>query len=309
MLPAGITLSEDGRYEITAADFNFEECLFYLSRNANEVLHEADREQAIIRKAVRDTDGSLVLLQLEKGKNGRPVLSFPIEEPEVPARQAALGTAVEWLDLSTDLQPFYRMAAQDPILGQVVPSYQGLRIVGVPDLFEALCWAIMGQQVSLHVAYLVKKKFVETFGEAVCFQNKSYWVFPSAAAIAELSKEQLTEVKLTQRKAEYILGVAKLMAEGGLTKSALQQQPDLASMEKQLTAIRGIGSWTANYAIMRCLRHPDAFPLADVGLHNALKHVLRLDRKPALSEIEEWAARWSGWKAYATFYLWRTITT
>lgn len=81
----------------------------------------------------------------------------------------------------------------------------------------------------------------------------------------------------------------------------------LGEMEKRLTAIRGIGKWSANYVIMRCLRHPDAFPLADVGLHNALKKVLNRPEKPSLDEIERWAEHWSGWRAYATFYLWRTL--
>ena len=58
---------------------------------------------------------------------------------------------------------------------------------------------------------------------------------------------------------------------------------------------------------MRCLRHPDAFPLADVGLHNALKKVLNRTEKPSMAEIEDWAKNWSGWRAYATFYLWRTL--
>ena len=78
-------------------------------------------------------------------------------------------------------------------------------------------------------------------------------------------------------------------------------------MEQALIRIRGIGPWTANYVLMRCLQMPMAFPIADVGLHLALKQALGWDRKPTIPEIRELAAGWSGWEAYATFYLWRLL--
>ncbi|WP_413229458.1 hypothetical protein [Heyndrickxia sporothermodurans] len=59
--------------------------------------------------------------------------------------------------------------------------------------------------------------------------------------------------------------------------------------------------------MMKCLNHPSAFPIADVGLHNALKVQLQLERKPTIEEINEFAANWEGWQAYATFYLWRSL--
>jgi DNA-3-methyladenine glycosylase II len=136
--------------------------------------------------------------------------------------------------------------------------------------------------------------------------NEEYWVFPTAQKLASLEVEELRKLSFTQRKAEYIIGVAELIATGQIDKEQLQVM-SLGEMETRLTAIRGIGKWSANYVIMRCLRHPDAFPLADVGLHNALKKVLNRSEKPSLDEIEQWAENWSGWRAYATFYLWRTL--
>ena len=81
----------------------------------------------------------------------------------------------------------------------------------------------------------------------------------------------------------------------------------LKGAEKRLTAMRGIGPWTANYAIMRCLRLPDAFPIDDVGLHNAIKLQLGMERKPTKAELLELSRGWSGWEAYATFYLWKLL--
>ena len=78
-------------------------------------------------------------------------------------------------------------------------------------------------------------------------------------------------------------------------------------MKNRLISIRGVGDWTADYTIMKCFDINDAFPIADVGIHNALKGILGLDKKPTIEEIEKLSVNWSGWEAYATFYLWRSL--
>ncbi len=289
------------------ADFRYDEVLLYLNRNAQEPLHAVDAERRTVTKAFRGQRGPL-LVRIAMAADGELDVAFPLAEPDETERAAAAHYIAEWLDLGRDLAPFYRLAENDPILRKVVPRYRGMRIVGVGDLFEALAWAIAGQQISLHVAYGLKKRLVEAYGDPVAFEGRDYWLFPEAARIAGLAEEELQALKFTRSKAAYLLGVAKLMDAGELSKSSLLAEGDLAAMERRLTAIRGVGKWTANYAVMRCLRHPDAFPLADVGLHNALKLVLGLDSKPSLAEIERWAESWAGWRAYATFYLWRALT-
>ena len=91
------------------------------------------------------------------------------------------------------------------------------------------------------------------------------------------------------------------MTDGKLTKELLLEAGSLKKAEKQLVGIRGIGPWTANYVLMRCLRMPAAFPIDDVGLHNAIKHLLGLEAKPTKKEILELSAGWANWESYATF--------
>lgn len=290
---------------IHTPDFHFDEYYSYLNRNQNEVLHELDYDKKTITKAIHLT-GESFLIQI-KAEKEHLVVSFPMSIPAKKTRLAAADYIIDWFDLEKNLEPFYKMAAKDMVLWNVVQKHKGLRIIGVPDLFEALCWTIIGQQISLHVAYLLKKRFVEKFGETIVWNSKTYWIFPEAEKISTLSKEAIISLKLTQKKAEYILGAAALIQSGQLSKELLLSAKTLAAMEKQLVSIRGIGSWSANYILMRCLRQADAFPLADVGLHNALKHVLGREEKPSIREIERLANNWHGWKAYATFYLWRSI--
>jgi DNA-3-methyladenine glycosylase II len=286
-------------------DVNGDDMLSYLARNQKEVLHRVNLENKSVMKAIRIHNEVVLinLLILDK----ELILSFPqLTRPSREVSKAVTDFVDEWFDLSRDLQPFYDLAYRDEILKEVVLPYKGLRIIAVEELFEALSWSIMGQQISLHVAYGLKQKLVTTYGESIVHNNMEYWLFPTAQQIASLKVDELRKLSFTQRKAEYIIGVAELIATGQLNKEQLLKM-SLEEMETRLTAIRGIGKWSANYVIMRCLRHPDAFPLADVGLHNALKKVLNRTEKPSLAEIEDLAKNWSGWRAYATFYLWRTL--
>lgn len=95
----------------------------------------------------------------------------------------------------------------------------------IPDLFEALTWAIMGQQINLTFAYKLKQRFVEHFGECLTFEGNTFWLYPTYERIATLSVEELITLQFTVRKAEYVIGVAKAMTNGELTKEMLLQEP------------------------------------------------------------------------------------
>ncbi|MFD1032614.1 DNA-3-methyladenine glycosylase family protein [Metaplanococcus flavidus] len=285
------------------ADFNFEECLIFLNRSLQENLHRIKNGR--IRKLINHQE-ELVLFEITHS-NRQLHLEFLNGVPSEEGQRAAADYVWEWFDLKKDLTPFYDMAAQDPILQPIVKEYWGLRILGMPDLFEALAWAIMGQQINLTFAYSLKKRLVENFGASLVHEEEVYWTFPSFEAIAALEMNDLTQLQFSGRKAEYLIGVAGEMAKGSLLKENFMNRRDTETIEKELVAFRGIGPWSANYVMMKCLAIPSAFPIADVGLHNALKKQLDLEKKPSIAEIEHHAENWKGWEAYATFYLWRSL--
>lgn len=213
----------------------------------------------------------------------------------------------EWFDLDNDLTSFYSLSREDAVLNQVVNRLYGLRNMGIPDLFEALCWGIIGQQINLAFAYTLKRRFVETFGTRIGSGDINCWLFPTPQAIASLSVADIAALQMTSKKSEYLIGVAKLIADGKLSKEMLLAADDFKNAERILVAIRGIGPWTANYVLMRCLRYASAFPIDDVGLHNAIKSVLEMPQKPTVAQIRELSSGWKNWESYATFYLWRVL--
>ncbi|WP_099479683.1 DNA-3-methyladenine glycosylase family protein [Paenibacillus ihbetae] len=303
---------EDHQHELklfAPKEFSFKENLKYLQRSPNECLFHV-RNDRIYRALPLSHGEDIVVIEVREAPHEQAVIvrflgDFLPVEPCLRADAAAY--VRDWFDMNTDLVPFYEMASADPLLRDAVQTFYGLRNMGIPDLFEALCWGILGQQINLTYAYTLKRRFVEAFGRRIPCEGESYWIFPRPEDIAALSVHDLSGLRMTVKKCEYVLNVAKLMADGALTKEKLLEAGSLKQAENMLIAIRGIGPWTANYVLMRCLRMPDAFPIDDVGLHNAIKHVMGMEKKPTKEEIRKLSARWVNWESYATFYLWRFL--
>lgn len=297
---------DGGRYVTLEllSPFSFRETLLFLNRNDNEVLHVIKGQS--VEKAVC-LSGTERLLQVTQPDHAHLKVTFPLETPPAEARAAAARYVWDWLDLGTDLVPFYELAAHDPVLGPLTADYNGLRMIGIPDLFEALVWAVIGQQIHLHFAYTLKRRFVEHFGTVLHDGETSHYLFPRPDVVASLKPGDLLPLQFSARKAEYVIGIAGLAADGSLSKESLAAAGGFEAMRKELTSIRGVGAWTADYAIMKSMKHSRAFPVADVGLHNALKNRLGLAAKPTVPEIVAMAENWAGWEAYAVFYLWRSL--
>lgn len=283
-------------------DFRFEESLKLLGRSPLEVTHHA--RDGRVRKWLPLSRPLLV--QVSAVETGLQLTALS-DRGDAEQLEEAARYVDQWFGLQVNIDEFYQLADGDDLLRSLAKDYRGLRIVQIPELFEALVWAIMGQQINLTFAYTLKKRFVERYGEGLVYQDEIYWQFPKPEDLVDVSVEELQELQLTRRKAEYILGVAKLMASGELEKSQLERRSD-QSLREKLLAIRGIGPWTADYVSMRCFGRTSAFPIGDAGLHQAIRKHLTLDRKPTIEELELLSARWNGWQAYATYYLWRSLS-
>ena len=291
---------------VVPKEFSFQENLRYLSRSKNECMFHIENNKIYKVIPVQNINP---LVEIGFNADSNIQIRFLGESyvSEKWAHDAVSNYVKEWFDLTTDLAPFYKLAKHDPLLQKPIKEFYGLRTLGIPDLFEALCWGILGQQINLTYAYTLKRRLVENFGDYVDWNGRKHWIFPSPEVIANLDVEDLATLKMTTRKCEYLIDVAQLITESKLSKESLLQIQDVKQAEKQLTSIRGIGPWTAHYVLMRCLRFPSAFPIDDVGLHNAIKFITGSEKKPTKNEIKEFASNWTNWESYATFYLWRVL--
>ncbi|MFD2728904.1 DNA-3-methyladenine glycosylase 2 [Enterococcus camelliae] len=286
--------------------FSWTAILGYLSREENEVMYRVTNDT--IRRAF-EVESDIYLCDItycsEQGAIEIDLLNQPGWTEE--SQQFIERFVNDWFDLGTDLSPFYQMASADPLLNELVIKFTELRLVGMPDFYEAITWGILGQQINLGYAYTLKRRFTEKYGRSVQYEGEVYWVYPQPERVASEPSEALLDLRLTVKKAEYLVDISKRIAKGQLSKTALSQFDSTKSAEKAMTKIRGIGPWTAHYVLMRCLRKGDAFPVADVGLLNGIKKLQQLDEKPNRHQMEQFRHQWGTWCSYATFYIWRIL--
>ncbi len=283
-------------------EFSYELALAFLKRSPRELLHKVVDDR--IEKALRIHD-AIIIFSIHYDEQDL-IVDFLNTNVTVAQATEVVKYIREWLDLDTDLKPFYAMCQKDKLLKGLVESFYGYRIVGQPDLFESIVWAVLGQQINLPFAYTLKQRFVEQFGDEITSKEETYYLFPTPATVAELTPEQLLPLQFSRQKAAYTINIAQAFAKGLVSKDKLVHLP-LKEAKELLMQIKGIGNWTANYALMKTFRHADAFPLEDAGIHNAIKNLKKLNRKPTLEEVKKIFKKYKGWEAYATLYLWKSL--
>ncbi|MGN6420939.1 MAG: DNA-3-methyladenine glycosylase family protein [Pseudobacter sp.] len=283
--------------------FSFNECLWFLDRGYDDCLFRIS-EGAVIK--LISLDEQPVLFRITDAGNTLAVhlLHGEVKAPQLPLLRAYI---MEWFDMDKDLTPFYDLLRKEKKLQYMQKDFEGLRLISIADLFEALCWSIIGQQINLAFAYKLKRRLVETYGTALQFNDHTYHLFHSPANIAAITVEDLKPMQFSQSKAKYLIGIAQAFAENRLNLQMIQALPDFLSKQQALIAHKGIGIWTANYVLMKTLRVPGAIPFGDVGLLKALEtHNIIKERKET-EKIERFFKKFKGWETYLVFYLWRSL--
>ena len=205
------------------------------------------------------------------------------------------------LALRIDPAPFTAFVRDDPLFGPLVVRTPGLRIVQSATVFEALTWAIIGQQINLPFAISLRRTFIEQAGRA---HSSGLWCYPEAADVARLDLEALTSRKFSRAKAETLLRVARMVADGELH---LMQDDDPARAAPLLLAIKGIGPWTVNYTLLRGYCYADCSLEGDVAIRSALGKLLGETVKPDQARTQAWLAQYQPHRTMAAAYLWASL--
>lgn len=162
---------------------------------------------------------------------------------------------------------FAELLRADPIIAELDERYRGLRTILQFDLLAALVRNISAQQVNLRWAVTTRRRLAETFGERHTVGQHFVYSL-NAERLAAASVEEIRALQFTTRKAEYIIGVARAIAEGKLNLATLAQLSD-EEIIAQLTALRGIGRWTAEWILARSLGRP-VVVAGDLGVRKAV---------------------------------------
>jgi AraC family transcriptional regulator, regulatory protein of adaptative response / DNA-3-methyladenine glycosylase II len=178
---------------------------------------------------------------------------------------------------------------------------EGLRVLLTLEPFEALVWAILGQQVNLTFAYALRRDLIRLVGRPT---PEGLIAHPDAASIAALKVADLQALRFSRRKAEYLLHAAREVSAGGLR---LEDRTTATGAARDLLALRGCGPWTAQYVLMRGFGFRDCVPVGDAGLTLALQRWFRLDARPDGPETLRLMAPFAGHRSLATFHLWSSL--
>jgi DNA-3-methyladenine glycosylase II len=193
-----------------------------------------------------------------------------------------------YLGAPFDLDAFYAFATTEPVLAQLAEGLRGFRPPLAPDPFETLVTSITAQQISLHAALAVRNRLIEAFGQP--FEHA--YSFPAKERMAAAEARELLPLGFSRRKAEYVVDLAR----AELELDGLAQLPD-EEVKTRLTALPGIGEWTADWFLARHLARPEAWPAGDLGLRKAVLHYYGEEETLAAGE------RFVGHKNLAAHYL------
>ncbi len=186
------------------------------------------------------------------------------------------------------------LAGRDALLAALMAQHRDAILVRRSEAFATLARAIVSQQISTRAAEAIWGRLAALLGEV------------APARVAARTASELRAVGLTLRKTEYLQDLAAHFAAGRLDPSRWRRASD-AALIAQLTAVRGIGRWTAEMFLIFHLNRPDVWPVDDMGLQKAVARHYLDGRLPGAKELSAWGERYAPWRTVATWYLWRSL--
>ncbi|WP_426336288.1 DNA-3-methyladenine glycosylase 2 [Pseudoduganella sp. R-31] len=289
------------------AAYRVQDVLAFHSRDAESVAEQVSPD-AIRKGMLLDGVPVLLAIAMPKGRARSAVCDADIDLPRARKIPPALAARIEAaarniLGLHIDPAPFVAFARGDELLGPLVARQPGLRIVQSATVFEALTWAIIGQQINLSFAIALRRTFILQAGR----QHKAgLWCYPEAADVARLAVEDLTTRKFSRAKAETLLRFAQLVAAGELDIEEREENP-IPAICQNLLAVKGIGPWTVNYALLRGYGFADCSLHGDVAIRAALQRLLGEESKPDMARTEALLQRYSPHRTMAAAHLWASL--
>jgi DNA-3-methyladenine glycosylase II len=273
--------------------YNFDQVLYRL---ALDPLNQIDLQERSVKVPIVVNGDKHVVKVTSTGSTEDPV--FEVSDNTNEAVIARIREIFQWDQPLDNIHAHFRKTDLAPIF----EGHVGTPLVLDFDPYNCLLKCIVHQQLNLKFAHTLTHRFVTTFGTEV---DGAYF-YPDPEKLANTKVEELRELQFSGRKAEYAIGVAKAIVEGELNLQQLQEKPDDEIME-ELVKLKGIGPWTVQNFLMFGLGRPNLFPIADIGLQNALKKLYNMDRKPTKEEMESYKPSWEPYASYASLYLWRSI--
>ena len=198
------------------------------------------------------------------------------------------GSTPEWWS-SAKLE----LANKDVLLKSLIEEFEEPRLSSRGDLFATLIKSIVGQQISVIAASAVWSRLFDLVGEV------------NPESILAKTHEELRQVGLSNRKVEYIVGIAEAWTEG-LGEIDWEQMSD-EEVVQELVKLRGVGRWTVQMLLIFALLRQDIFPIDDIGLIRGMEKLYNSGNSLETSELYEISEKWMPYRTMGVWYIWRSI--
>jgi DNA-3-methyladenine glycosylase II len=256
------------------------------------------------RRALEVGGCTVELAAVQVGTSMAPRLTVTLTGDRLDGRteEAARATLARLLGPEIDLSAFYRLAEGDPLLRPLARRFRGLKPPRFPSLFECVVNAIACQQLTLTFGIRLLNRFAEAHGSTPGNGHGSLHAFPASTRLVGLGPEKLTPLGFSGAKARSIVELAAGIRAGTFDPAAIETLDDREALQA-LMRLRGVGRWTAEYALLRGLGRLHVFPGDDVGARNNLARWLDCRGPLDYARVQAVARPWQPFAGLVYFHL------
>lgn len=204
------------------------------------------------------------------------------------------------LGLNQPIEVFENRFRAHRYLGRLIAANPGLRIPLAATPFEAVTWAVTGQQISIAAAIAIRRRLIQTVGVR---HSGGLWCYPDAFHLAKLSAADIRNAGFSKIKTQ-TLSTLSCLVQGGSLLDPLADSLSYEEIRKRLLEISGIGNWTVDYTLLRGFGFLDGSLHGDTALRRNLKSLLAGEKAISASEAKNWLQEFSPWRGLVATHLW-----
>lgn len=184
------------------------------------------------------------------------------------------------------------LCRKDDVLHGIINQFDDLELVSRGDLFYTLIRSVIGQQISVKAASTVWSRFCERIGD----------IKPENILSADI--EELRSCGLSQRKAEYVIGISESWSDYDSLEWKEMSDEEII---QELIKLRGVGKWTAEMILIFTMLRPDVFPIGDIGMIRGIEKSYNSGERMSREELYAISDNWKPWRTVACCFMWRTV--
>lgn len=287
-----------------AAPFRLDLTVWALRRRPHNLIDRFDGTRYRRTSTLGDDVVEVAVQQVDGAR--RPLLAVELRSPGVDLdashEEAARRLLIRALGLDVDLRGFYELASRDERLATLATRFKGMRPPRFPSVFEAVVNAVACQQLSLTVGIHLLNRLADRYGPRPPGPAEVPAGFPRPERLAGANAAELRALGFSLSKAGTIRRVAEQVISGELHLEALEVLDDRAARDV-LLGIRGVGRWSAEYALLRGVGRLEVLPGDDVGARNNLVRRFGLAPSSGYEELSALSRAWSPYGGLVYFHL------